>query len=65
MHGGGYGVEGVGGEIGAAVEHTDEGEGFGEYEGVGSKKEGGERLFEGVLECVLAGGILHYCSVDN
>jgi hypothetical protein len=41
LHGRGTGIEDVGGEIGASVQHTYQGERFREDEVVGSEKEGG------------------------
>lgn len=60
----GDGVEGVGCEVGAAVQHADEREGFREDEVVGMTEEGGEGFFERVFEGCLTGGILHYSSGD-
>lgn len=55
------GVEGVGHEVGAAVDHEDDGEGFGGEEAVGAGEEGGGGGFDRVHHLSLAGGVLDDC----
>lgn len=65
LHGRGGGVEGVGGEVGAAVEHADEGGGLGEDDGVGAEEQGAERGLERLREGVATRGVLHDGPVDD
>jgi hypothetical protein len=64
LHSRGTGIEDVGCEVGASVQHTYQCERFRKDEVVGSEKEGGKRAFEGFFEGCLAGSILHYCSMN-
>ena len=59
LHCGGYGVERVGCEVGATVDHAQKRERFGEDEGMRPQQKGFKRFFDGVFERCLAGCILH------
>lgn len=63
MDGRGGGVDCVGGQVGAAVEHEDEGEGLREEEALGVEEEVLEGALKGGLESVSAGRIFHDGSV--
>ncbi len=61
--GGGCGVDRVGGQVGAAVEHEDQAEGLGEEEALGAEEESLEGELEGGFERVSTRGIFHDGSI--
>lgn len=59
LPGGGRGVEDVGGQVGAAVDDKDEGDGAGEEHGMWAHEEGAEGVLDRSAEAGAARGVLH------